>query len=174
MALAGDAKRQRVSKGRHQDDGKRPEVYNPDKGNTRTKLEDAVVDPPSERKPDKRVREDDEETDSNQHVKFMCLLLVQGQAMLRWSARDNILQRHYSVQQMSNEQYKNWPAYLRLIEHTWNTAVHSTMLVSPFQAARMGCQPKQLSAEWRTKVITALQIRLISQESQPCKRLPKR
>ena len=31
-----------------------------------------------------------------------------------------------ALQQMSNEQYSNWPAYLRLIEHTWNTTVHST------------------------------------------------
>ena len=36
---------------------------------------------------------------------------------------------------MSEEQYKNWPAYLRLIEHTWNTTVHRTMQVSPFEAA---------------------------------------
>ena len=40
-----------------------------------------------------------------------------------------------ALQQMSNEQYRNWPAYLRLIEHTWNTTVHSTMGVSPFEAA---------------------------------------
>ena len=65
-------KRQRVIKGRHQDDGKKPEIY--EQRNTRTKIEDAVVDPPSERKPDKREREDDEKPGSNKHVKFMCLL----------------------------------------------------------------------------------------------------
>ena len=36
---------------------------------------------------------------------------------------------------MSAEQYANWPAYLRLIEHTWNTTVHTTMGVTPFEAA---------------------------------------
>ena len=40
-----------------------------------------------------------------------------------------------ALQQMSQEQYSNWPAYLRLIEHTWNTTVHATMGVSPFEAA---------------------------------------
>ena len=36
---------------------------------------------------------------------------------------------------MSPEQYRNRPSYLKLIEHTWNTTVHSTMGVSPFEAA---------------------------------------
>ena len=40
-----------------------------------------------------------------------------------------------ALQKMSQEQYSNWPAYLRLIEHTWNTTVHATMGVSPFEAA---------------------------------------
>ena len=40
------------------------------------------------------------------------------------------------LRQMSDEQYKNWPAYLRPKEHTWNTTVHSAMNVSPFEAAQ--------------------------------------
>lgn len=39
-----------------------------------------------------------------------------------------------SIKQMSDEQYRNWPAYLRLIEHTWNTTIHD-MTVTPFETA---------------------------------------
>ena len=40
-----------------------------------------------------------------------------------------------ALQQMSQEQYANWPSYLRLIDHTWNTTIHTTMGVIPFEAA---------------------------------------
>ena len=36
---------------------------------------------------------------------------------------------------MSNEQYSNWPSYLRLIEHTWNTSIHTNTGFTPFEAA---------------------------------------
>ena len=75
IALAGDAKRQRVGKGRHQGGGKKPEVYNPDKQKgTCTKLEDAVVDPEREKEPKSHGKEEDDETKQNKYVKFMCLL----------------------------------------------------------------------------------------------------
>ena len=39
------------------------------------------------------------------------------------------------LQQMTDEQYDNWPAYLRLIEHTWNSTMHSLLGVTPFEAS---------------------------------------
>ena len=36
---------------------------------------------------------------------------------------------------MTDEQYKHWDEYVRLIEHAWNTTVHSLLGVSPFEAA---------------------------------------
>ena len=74
IALAGDVKRQRVKRGRHQNEEKRPGPYDPNKQNTRTKLEDADVDPQRAKKPEKRTKEDDDQPGQNKHVKFMCLL----------------------------------------------------------------------------------------------------
>jgi len=36
---------------------------------------------------------------------------------------------------MSNEQYKKWERYIRLMEHVWNVMYHSTLKCSPFEAA---------------------------------------
>ena len=36
---------------------------------------------------------------------------------------------------MTDEQYAHWDEYLRLIEHTWNTTIHSVLGVSPFEEA---------------------------------------
>ena len=36
---------------------------------------------------------------------------------------------------MTDKQYSHWDQYVRLIEHTWNTTVHSLLGVSPFEAA---------------------------------------
>ena len=40
-----------------------------------------------------------------------------------------------TLRQMRDEQYKRWDEYVRLMEHTWNTTVHTLMGVSPFEAA---------------------------------------
>ena len=44
---------------------------------------------------------------------------------------------------MNEDQYKNWTAYLRLIEHTWNITTHRTMQVSPFEEAH-GLSPRSM------------------------------
>jgi len=36
---------------------------------------------------------------------------------------------------MTDEQHKHWPAYIRLMEHTWNTIISTLLGVSPFEAA---------------------------------------
>ncbi len=39
------------------------------------------------------------------------------------------------LRQMNKKQYRKWDRYIRLIEHTWNTTVHTLLGVSPFEAA---------------------------------------
>ena len=36
---------------------------------------------------------------------------------------------------MSNEQYKRWERYVRLMEHVWNTTLHNVLKCTPFEAA---------------------------------------
>ena len=36
---------------------------------------------------------------------------------------------------MTNEQYKRWEKYIRLMEHVWNTTFHSVLKCTPFEAA---------------------------------------
>ena len=39
------------------------------------------------------------------------------------------------IRQMTKKQHDNWPAYLRLMEHVWGTIKHTTLGVTPFEAA---------------------------------------
>ena len=36
---------------------------------------------------------------------------------------------------MTNEQYKKWEKYVRLMEHVWNTTLHNVLQCTPFEAA---------------------------------------
>ena len=38
---------------------------------------------------------------------------------------------------MTNEQYKKWEKYVRLMEHVWNTTLHSVLQCTPFEAAHV-------------------------------------
>ena len=39
------------------------------------------------------------------------------------------------LKQMTKEQYHEWEKYVRLMEHVWNTSVHSILKCSPFEAS---------------------------------------
>ena len=51
------------------------------------------------------------------------------------------------LRQMTKEQYEHWEDYVRLMEHTWNTANHSILKCSPFEAAH-GLPPRSVQDSW--------------------------
>ena len=51
------------------------------------------------------------------------------------------------LRQLSPQQHRHWQAYVPLIEHTWNTTVHSVLGVSPFEAAH-GLPARGVADRW--------------------------
>ena len=51
------------------------------------------------------------------------------------------------LRQLSPQQHRHWQAYVPLIEHTWNTTVHSVLGVSPFEAAH-GLPARVVADRW--------------------------